>query len=120
MSFDPRDAFIGGVSSNCCGAAVLIGDMCADCKEHCEAESDEAEEETNPPLCPVCGGHGKARLGERYAGACYRCNGTGEDRKASGDEEAEEGPSDQKLELIAAGIRHAAEKESLKPDEPAA
>lgn len=46
MSFDPTDAFIGGVSSNCCGAAVLIGDMCAECHEHCEAESDEEEDES--------------------------------------------------------------------------
>ncbi len=44
MSFDVRDAIIGGVSSNCCGAAVLLGDMCADCGEHCEAENDEPTE----------------------------------------------------------------------------
>lgn len=40
MSMDPQDAIIGGVSSNCCGASVLLGDMCSECKEHCEAECD--------------------------------------------------------------------------------
>lgn len=27
--------YVDGVS-NCCGAKVIISDICADCKEHCE------------------------------------------------------------------------------------
>lgn len=44
MSQDPHDFICGGVVSNCCGARVLHGDMCAECGEHCEAE-DENEPE---------------------------------------------------------------------------
>jgi len=33
--------------SNCCGAPILMGDLCAECKEHCE-EAD----------CPRCNGDG--------------------------------------------------------------
>lgn len=29
--------------SNCCGASVY-GDICADCKEHCDVEFEEDEE----------------------------------------------------------------------------
>ena len=37
-SWDPSDAYEGGASSNCCGASVMMGDICSDCGEHCEAE----------------------------------------------------------------------------------
>ena len=40
MSFDPLDAFTGE-TSNCCGARVMIGGICAACKEHCDAEESE-------------------------------------------------------------------------------
>lgn len=33
--------------SNCCSAPILSGDLCAECKEHCEA-IEETEDE-NPP-----------------------------------------------------------------------
>lgn len=29
--------------SNCCGALIMIGDICSDCKEHCEDISVEEE-----------------------------------------------------------------------------
>ena len=41
-SWDPSDAF-SGETSNCCGAPIMMGDICSDCKEHCEAEEDEEE-----------------------------------------------------------------------------
>ena len=30
-----------GSSSDCCGAEIIMGDICAECKEHCEAIDDE-------------------------------------------------------------------------------
>ena len=30
--------------SNCCGAEILMEDICAECREHCEAFTDEEEE----------------------------------------------------------------------------
>ena len=47
MSMDKSDFYIAGHSSSCCGGAVLLGDFCADCGEHCEAVADDAEEEEN-------------------------------------------------------------------------
>ena len=49
MSFDPLDYFTGG-HSNCCGARIMLGDICAECKEHCEAEEDEEREFTPEQL----------------------------------------------------------------------
>jgi hypothetical protein len=40
MSMDKTDFYVAGHSSSCCGAEVLLGDMCADCGEHCEAVAD--------------------------------------------------------------------------------
>ena len=37
-SWDPSDAYEHGATSNCCGASVMMGDICSDCGEHCEAE----------------------------------------------------------------------------------
>jgi hypothetical protein len=54
-SWDPRDAYEHGASSNCCGAPVMMGDICSDCGEHCEAEywdeegDGEQEETMNEP-----------------------------------------------------------------------
>jgi hypothetical protein len=45
MSFEYYDMFEGGVFSNCCGARVMMGDICADCKEHCEAVKEDEEDE---------------------------------------------------------------------------
>ncbi len=50
MSFDPLDAFTGQLS-DCCGAPVMQGDMCSDCKEHCTPED---EEEDPTPYCAIC------------------------------------------------------------------
>ena len=48
-SWDPSDAYEGGASSNCCGASVMMGDICSDCGEHCEAEYwDEEGDGENP------------------------------------------------------------------------
>jgi hypothetical protein len=63
MSFDPQDAIQHGVQSNCCQAAVLLGDICSDCKEGCEPESIEDEEEDDEPT--------ESQL-ERHYAACYR------------------------------------------------
>jgi len=40
-----HDLYEYGVVSDCCGASVYLGDMCADCKEHC---TPITEEEHNP------------------------------------------------------------------------
>jgi hypothetical protein len=48
-SWDPRDAYEHGATSNCCGASVMMGDICSDCGEHCEAEYwDEEGDGENP------------------------------------------------------------------------
>lgn len=48
-SWDPRDAYEHGATSNCCGAPVMMGDICSDCGEHCEAEYwDEEGDGENP------------------------------------------------------------------------
>ena len=47
MSFDPLDAFEGG-DSDCCGARILMGGICFECGEHCEAQQDEDDEK---PTC---------------------------------------------------------------------
>jgi len=48
-SWDPRDAYEYGATSNCCGASVMMGDICSDCGEHCEAEYwDEEGDGENP------------------------------------------------------------------------
>lgn len=46
-SWDPSDAYEQGAYSNCCGASVMMGDICSDCGEHCEAEywDDEVDEQ---------------------------------------------------------------------------
>jgi hypothetical protein len=61
MSFDPLDAIQHGVQSNCCQAAVLMGDICSDCKEGCEPEPED-EEDDEPT---------EAQL-ERHYASCYR------------------------------------------------
>ena len=43
-SWDPSDAYEYGVSSDCCGASVMMGDICSDCGEHCDTYSDEDED----------------------------------------------------------------------------
>lgn len=45
MSFDPSDAYEHGCLSSCCGARVLMGCLCAACKEHCDVEPQDAPEE---------------------------------------------------------------------------
>lgn len=52
MSMDPQDFISRRVLSDCCGAPVMLGDMCSDCREHCTAEhgADEQENETPPDL----------------------------------------------------------------------
>lgn len=44
-SWDPSDAYDYGVSSDCCGASVMMGDICSDCGEHCDTYSDDDDEE---------------------------------------------------------------------------
>ena len=44
MSYSPGDEFDFGVS-NCCGAGVYLGGICANCKDHCDIQEDEEEEE---------------------------------------------------------------------------
>lgn len=48
MSFDATDAFTGG-TSDCCGAPIMLGGMCSDCKEHCNEQEDDEEEEEHAP-----------------------------------------------------------------------
>ena len=39
-SWDARDAYTGGLS-DCCGAPVMVGDICADCGEHCGVQPED-------------------------------------------------------------------------------
>lgn len=57
---DIQDIYLSNsLVSNCCGARVVMPDICDDCKEHCEpVDNDE--------ICPECG-----QLPEE--GACYFC-----------------------------------------------
>ena len=48
-SWDPRDAYEYGATSNCCGASVMMGDICSDCGEHCEAEYWDEEGDGEEP-----------------------------------------------------------------------
>ena len=41
MSFDPLDCYEHGVESDCCGARIMLGDICSECGEHCDAAEDE-------------------------------------------------------------------------------
>ena len=47
-SWDPSDAYEYGVSSDCCGASVMMGDICSDCGEHCDTYSDDEEDAEIP------------------------------------------------------------------------
>lgn len=50
MSFDPADLRDASASSNCCGAAILLPDLCEECGEHCTDDN-----ETDPtPHCAIC------------------------------------------------------------------
>lgn len=44
MSIEIYDFYEHGVVSSCCGARVIMIDICSDCKEHCEAVKEEDEE----------------------------------------------------------------------------
>ncbi len=48
MSHDPSDCFEHGALSSCCGARVMLGEICAECKEHCDVESETEEREFSP------------------------------------------------------------------------
>lgn len=40
MSFDPSDAFTGQLS-DCCGAQIMLGEICQSCREHCNPQEEE-------------------------------------------------------------------------------
>lgn len=65
MSFDYRDAFISGVTSNCCNAQVMMGDICEACREHCEPEDEDGPSDHQ---------QGLARAGAEAADMRYRQN----------------------------------------------
>ncbi len=44
MSHDPSDCFEHARVSSCCGARVMLGDICSDCREHCDSEPIDASE----------------------------------------------------------------------------
>ena len=43
-----QDAIEGGVVSDCCGAQIVMGDICMDCREHCGMVNEETGEEILP------------------------------------------------------------------------
>ena len=45
MSNDYMDFIEHGKVSNCCFAQVALGDICLECKEHCEAIDEDEEQE---------------------------------------------------------------------------
>jgi hypothetical protein len=57
-SWDPSDAYDYGVSSDCCGASVMMGDICSDCGEHCDTyEDDDDSNESLDMVSPKNEGH---------------------------------------------------------------
>jgi len=34
-----------GRLSDCCGALIIMGDICSDCLDHCEDQEDDEEKE---------------------------------------------------------------------------
>lgn len=58
------------MTSNCCGAKIIMEDVCSDCKEHCEDTCSycgfelETEEEIERGLCNSC--HEMELMGEEY------------------------------------------------------
>lgn len=34
----------GWRESSCCGARIILHDICSDCKEHCESQCEECED----------------------------------------------------------------------------
>jgi hypothetical protein len=57
-SWDPSDAYEYGVSSDCCGASVMMGDICSDCGEHCDTyEDDDDSNESLDMVSPKNEGH---------------------------------------------------------------
>jgi hypothetical protein len=44
MSQEPQDFICKSAESDCCGAAVMSGGMCAACGEHCEILEIEENE----------------------------------------------------------------------------
>jgi len=34
----------GPTLSNCCGAKIIMGDLCNDCKEHCDTQCSDCDE----------------------------------------------------------------------------
>lgn len=43
---DPCEGCEGLETSSCCGASIIWGDICNDCKEHCDTQCADCE--TNP------------------------------------------------------------------------
>jgi hypothetical protein len=39
------DAYSPGMISSCCGASIVLEDICSDCKEHCDPISVEELED---------------------------------------------------------------------------
>ena len=47
MSFDPLDCFEEGLSS-CCDARIMLGGICSRCKEHCDVQEPDEDEQPQP------------------------------------------------------------------------
>jgi len=45
MSMDYNDVYEFGVVSSCCGASVFLSGICAECKDHCDTETEEEDKE---------------------------------------------------------------------------
>jgi len=56
-SWDPSDAYEYGASSDCCGASVMMGDICSDCGEHCDTYEDDGSNESLDMVSPKNEGH---------------------------------------------------------------
>jgi hypothetical protein len=35
----------GSCSSNCCGANIILGDICEECGEHCATQCEDCDED---------------------------------------------------------------------------
>ena len=45
MSMDyPKDFIEYGLVSDCCGAPIIMSDLCMECKEHCDSIKENEDE----------------------------------------------------------------------------
>ena len=70
------------MTSNCCDAKIIMGDICSDCKEHCQDVEELEEDKRNVGVCGNCGlefYNFEFRGGSGLCQDCYEMELTGEE-----------------------------------------